>query len=33
MEGNLLPDATLEVTDPDGMVRCTSPPRASPLEW
>jgi hypothetical protein len=26
----LLPDATFEVTDPDGIVRCTSPPRASP---
>ncbi len=24
----LLPDATLEVTDANGIVRCTSPPRA-----
>jgi hypothetical protein len=29
-EAKLLPDATFEVTDPDGIVRCTSPPRASP---
>jgi hypothetical protein len=29
----LLPDATLEITEPNGIVRCTSPPRASPLEW
>jgi hypothetical protein len=26
----LLPDATFEVTDHDGMVRCTSPPRSHP---
>jgi len=26
----LLPDATFEVTDSDGLVRCTSPPRADP---
>ena len=29
-QAKLLPDATFEVTDPDGMVRCTSPPRADP---
>jgi hypothetical protein len=29
-QAKLLPDATFEVTDPDGIVRCTSPPRASP---
>lgn len=29
-EAKLLPDATLEVTGPDGMVRATSPPRADP---
>ena len=26
----LLPDATFEVTDPEGLVRATSPPRAEP---
>ncbi len=29
-QAKLLPDATFEVTQPDGMVRCTSPPRAEP---
>ena len=29
-QAKLLPDATLEVTDPNGMVRATSPPRAEP---
>ena len=26
----LLPDSTFEVTGPDGLLRCTSPPRAEP---
>ena len=29
-QAKLLPDATFEVTDPNGMVRATSPPRAEP---
>jgi hypothetical protein len=29
-QAKLLPDATFEVTDPDGMVRATSPPRSQP---
>ncbi len=29
-QAKLLPDATFEVTQPDGIVRCTSPPRADP---
>ncbi len=29
-EAKLLPDATVEVTDPDGIVRATSPPRSEP---
>ena len=29
-QAKLLPDATFEVTQPDGQVRCTSPPRADP---
>jgi hypothetical protein len=29
-QAKLLPDATFEVTGPDGMVRCTSPPRSDP---
>ena len=29
-QAKLLPDATFEVTDPNGMVRATSPPRADP---
>ena len=29
-QAKLLPDATFEVTDPTGMVRATSPPRAEP---
>ncbi|HVF13873.1 MAG TPA: DUF222 domain-containing protein [Acidimicrobiales bacterium] len=29
-QSKLLPDATFEVTQPDGIVRCTSPPRADP---
>jgi len=29
----LLPDATLEVTDPDGRVRTSHPPRAGPTLW
>jgi hypothetical protein len=29
-QAKLLPDATFEVTDPDGQVRNTSPPRADP---
>ncbi len=29
-QAKLLPDATFEVTRPDGLVRCTSPPRAEP---
>jgi HNH endonuclease len=29
-QAKLRPDATLEVTDGDGLVRCTSPPRTRP---
>jgi hypothetical protein len=29
-QAKLLPDATFEVTAPDGVVRCTSPPRRDP---
>ncbi|MCA1657644.1 MAG: HNH endonuclease, partial [Actinobacteria bacterium] len=29
----LLPDATLEVTDPQGRVRTSHPPRAGPRLW
>ncbi len=29
-QAKLLPDATFEVTQPDGIVRCTSPPRSDP---
>jgi hypothetical protein len=29
-QAKLLPDATFEVTAPDGIVRCTSPPRRDP---
>jgi hypothetical protein len=29
-QAKLLADSTFEVTSPDGMVRCTSPPRANP---
>jgi hypothetical protein len=29
-QAKLLPDATFEVTAPDGIVRCTSPPRMDP---
>jgi hypothetical protein len=29
-QAKLLPDATFEVTDPNGMVRATSPPRSEP---
>ena len=29
-QAKLLPDATFEVTDPNGLVRCTSPPRRDP---
>jgi hypothetical protein len=31
-QAKLRPDATFEVTDPDGVVRCTSPPRAE-IPW